>query len=361
MGHRHDKEWMFALARIMPKPVPPSEEPELEPVPNSPDQKPQIQEIIVPPFYESTLLWGALSSVIALVSVYLGFALKDIRWFLALAWPFSVLVVLVLAKEVKRKRHEHGTRLLIILVGSILCGVGLWRLGVAIPPPPFGTDVGKQIDDAFRRWAPKIRPASAPPSQTAQTIPTLKPIIAKDFTLMMSGSSDRPVGFWLAPRNKRMLCLANAAFHMFLVNTDPSRKNMVRDFEIEGEIGNGRWVVLPKLPVMWGDVLWGVQTNQISRMRIDMLDSMLVGYSFDPGGVIQGWVVVEYPKNTLPRRFRATISDFTGIKHISDISPPKESDKAGSPSNSGGALQMIPPSMDLSSFPIGYCSDLISH
>jgi hypothetical protein len=150
MGKRHDKEWMFALARVVKQQ---QENSSVESSVQRDNPVPVHEASATPPFYESTLLWGALSSVIALVSVYLGFALKDIRWFLAIAWPFCVLVVVSLAKAIRRSRHEHGMRLSVILLGSILSAFGLWQLTRKFPPPT-NQDIGQQIDDAIKRWRP---------------------------------------------------------------------------------------------------------------------------------------------------------------------------------------------------------------
>jgi hypothetical protein len=66
---------------------------------NQPTASPEL------PWYESTLLWGAFTVVIGLITTYAGFATKDIRWFLVAAWPFCCLVALPIAKAIS-KRHK---------------------------------------------------------------------------------------------------------------------------------------------------------------------------------------------------------------------------------------------------------------
>jgi hypothetical protein len=188
MGKRHEKAWMFALARVIRKSdrVPKESESIQSDKANPLEETPASV-----PFYESTLLWGALSAVIALVSVYLGFALKDIRWFLAIAWPFCVLVVVSLAKAIRRGRHVHGIRLSIILLGSSLCGFGLWQLARTFPPPS-NQDIGQQIDQALKKWNSNSQTGGTtqqPTTTSNGTTPLVRSYLVMDGVPRFTGKS----------------------------------------------------------------------------------------------------------------------------------------------------------------------------
>jgi hypothetical protein len=45
------------------------------------------------PWYQSTLLWGCLAAVLTIVLTVMAAMLKDLRWLLALAWPFASIAV----------------------------------------------------------------------------------------------------------------------------------------------------------------------------------------------------------------------------------------------------------------------------
>jgi hypothetical protein len=141
MGKRHDKQWLFALTRAMPKP--PQQTPNTNPSTPGPPPDSAAQSNSPSPvtWYESTLLWGALSAVVSLVSVYLGIALKDIRWFLVAAWPFCVLVAVGLVRVLRNRVGRLG----IIFAVSIVSACGLWQVSRAVPPPN-NQDIEKQFN-----------------------------------------------------------------------------------------------------------------------------------------------------------------------------------------------------------------------
>ena len=150
-GNSHDRAMARSKGRFMPKPQTPT------------------TLVASVPFYESTLLWGAFGIVITLVSVYLGFALKDIRWFLAAAFPFCVLTFIGLAKPVHTKKHQHVYRGAVIVVGAAVSGFSLWKIAESFPPPQ-NLDVSQQIAGALNSWfsrreqnhpAPDVRPENS--------------------------------------------------------------------------------------------------------------------------------------------------------------------------------------------------------
>src|ERR1035437_6035543 len=81
------------------------------PTKNTEDQPTASPEL---PWYEGTSLWGAIGIMITLITTYLGFATKDIRWFLVAAWPFGFWVALSIAKAISR---HH--RILLTIIGSL--------------------------------------------------------------------------------------------------------------------------------------------------------------------------------------------------------------------------------------------------
>ena len=122
-----------------PNPEPPEPHAKAPVVPQS------LQPVEELPWYEGTLFWGAVSAVIALISIYLAAALKDIRWFLFLAWPFCILALVSCARTVRSPKNKHLIRGLMIIFGSAVCGLGLWYLSRLIPPAPNTEDLPQQI------------------------------------------------------------------------------------------------------------------------------------------------------------------------------------------------------------------------
>jgi hypothetical protein len=96
------------------------------------------------PLLESTLFWGAGGVAVTLVATYLGFATKDIRWFLVAAWPFCVLIALAISRRAGGNHSILGT-----FLGATIFGFLLFELSVYFPPP-VGVDLGKQLQDGFR-------------------------------------------------------------------------------------------------------------------------------------------------------------------------------------------------------------------
>jgi hypothetical protein len=45
------------------------------------------------PFHQSTLFWGSLSAALAIILTVIAATMKDIRWLLGFAWPFTSLAV----------------------------------------------------------------------------------------------------------------------------------------------------------------------------------------------------------------------------------------------------------------------------
>src|SRR5271155_5827806 len=76
-----------------------------------------------PPWFQSTLLWGSVSAVIAIVLAVLAAALKDLRWLLFIAWPFAIIAV----REFSRTRHSPKPRYWAV-GGAIISGIILLSL-----------------------------------------------------------------------------------------------------------------------------------------------------------------------------------------------------------------------------------------
>lgn len=83
-----------------------------------------------PPWYEGTLLWGALGTVVAIVLVVVGAILKDLRWLLAAAWPFACLVVWAVTKGL----HSRRLRGVVAILGLVIATSGLYWLYAALDP-----------------------------------------------------------------------------------------------------------------------------------------------------------------------------------------------------------------------------------
>jgi hypothetical protein len=95
------------------------------------------------PWYEGTLLWGAISVAATLIATYVGYATRDIMWILVAAWPFCALVALALARAIGR------FRLMLTLAGSLLAAAGLFGISKYLPPPT-DTDIPTQIRQGFQ-------------------------------------------------------------------------------------------------------------------------------------------------------------------------------------------------------------------
>lgn len=165
MGKRHDKQWLFSLARAM-----------------RINQKSQKAEPAESPWYEGGLLWGAVGAVITLVTVYLGFALKDIRWFLVAAWPFCVLTFVGLCRAIQWTKRRHLIRVCVILLGSAASAYVLWQISHEFPPP-HNQDVAQQFNQLYNKLKgthppspdqpPSVPPESPKPTTAKRTAPEI--------------------------------------------------------------------------------------------------------------------------------------------------------------------------------------------
>jgi hypothetical protein len=114
--------------------------PMVNPTPSADREEPDL------PWYEGTLLWGAVGVAVTLIATYVGFATKDIRWFLFAAWPFCILVALALARAGSRR---HQTRLLVVVAGSLVAAAILFGISKYLPPPS-DNDISAQIREGFQ-------------------------------------------------------------------------------------------------------------------------------------------------------------------------------------------------------------------
>lgn len=82
------------------------------------------------PWYESTLLWGAFGAAVAIVLTVVAAMTKDLRWMLILAWPFFVLSLWAMVKNLP---SQYPRRVLTI-ASSLIVAVSLYWLHVYLKP-----------------------------------------------------------------------------------------------------------------------------------------------------------------------------------------------------------------------------------
>jgi hypothetical protein len=121
------------------------------------------------PWFERTLLWGALGAVITLMSVYLGFVLRDICWFLVATWPFCVLVLVSCARIIRTQKHQHAWRIALIVVGALVSAQVLWQTS-KISPAPNNQDAPTQLTNVLKTWLSDHQRQFTPlPSEVPET------------------------------------------------------------------------------------------------------------------------------------------------------------------------------------------------
>ena len=79
------------------------------------------------PWYQSTLLWGCIGAALTVIFTVLAAMLKDLRWLLALAWPFACVAIWEFVRTLKARHIWTWTALGAILNGSALLLL-YWRL-----------------------------------------------------------------------------------------------------------------------------------------------------------------------------------------------------------------------------------------
>jgi len=82
------------------------------------------------PWYESTLLWGALGAAMAIVLTVIAALSKDLRWLLFLAWPFFGLTFWSLCRRVR----IAPIRWAVLIVSLLVAAVGLYVLNAYLGP-----------------------------------------------------------------------------------------------------------------------------------------------------------------------------------------------------------------------------------
>lgn len=90
----------------------------------SQDSAKSIQPSELIPWYEGTLLWGAIGLFGAIVLVVVAAVLRDLRWLLILAWPFGCLAAWAGFKQIRRTdlRWSLG------IASYVVIAVGLFSL-----------------------------------------------------------------------------------------------------------------------------------------------------------------------------------------------------------------------------------------
>ena len=86
-------------------------------------------------WYESNRVWGAGGISLAIVLTVVAAMKKDLRWMLALAWPFAMLAVWMVTVELNRKTP----RVILRIIAAIVLALGLYGLSVWLRPVPFPT------------------------------------------------------------------------------------------------------------------------------------------------------------------------------------------------------------------------------
>jgi hypothetical protein len=95
------------------------------------DNKKRAVDPPKPPFYQSTLLWGALSIAAAIVLTVVAAMTKDLRWLLIVAWPFFVLAFWELFRTII---SAVVLRRVLIIMASFLAALGLFALNSWLSP-----------------------------------------------------------------------------------------------------------------------------------------------------------------------------------------------------------------------------------
>jgi hypothetical protein len=354
MGHRHDKEWMFTVARAMRvESAPPDSKPMQEPQElQNPPLSPTERLVLV---FENAWILTVMSLIIGFTGVFI-----DGRWFVLLCIPIAFGLHRSKGLQGLRWWVQIGFYFLIIGISATIC----WKVGLGINGSREHIPTVKEIGDYVLGKMPEKETLPRSSGETRptplETRPTLKPIIARDFSTLISLPSGTGT-FWLALRDRKTLCKSDVAIHMYLVNTDPQRKNMIRDIEVEEQTGKDRWVQLSRFPIGWGDLFYGFDLKNLSQVNTSTLDSRLIEHTFDPGGVMEGWIVAEYPRDiAFPGPMRIVISDFSGVKSISDATTqPARGSNHGA--ITGGTIGFVGRPFDMSSYKVRYCSEITQH
>jgi len=83
------------------------------------------------PWYESTLLWGALGAALAMVLTVVAAMMKDLRWLLILAWPFFVFSGWSICKNVITHKFWRN---LVSFASALIFGIALLWLNSYLGP-----------------------------------------------------------------------------------------------------------------------------------------------------------------------------------------------------------------------------------
>ena len=80
---------------------------------------------------ETNLFWGGMGAVLAILLIVLAAMLKDLRWLLLLAWPFSIVAVWAWIRSTFQPR---GLRLVLTCVGALVAGAVLLAVNAKVKP-----------------------------------------------------------------------------------------------------------------------------------------------------------------------------------------------------------------------------------
>lgn len=320
-------------------------------------ETPKISTPESTPWYESTLLWGAFGVVITLVSVYLGFALRDIRWFLVAAFPFCGLVFFSLAKTVRIKRHKRACRLALIFWGSGLSGFALWKVAMTFPPPQ-NQDLSLQMTNVLNTWFSGHQSQSPPQASTPESqIPPEKevhqpgPFSAAIESAVFTPASNGTIPFWITYPGVggTVVSPLSVVAKLRIVNLQ-SQAVQISRLTIEASSSAG-WAHLARIESQ-GVRLFLVGPplglKSALELRPVMLDAMLSDRAIGPDETVSGWVLLVYPRTdpsvSFAGKYRVTIADTIGQVSVIDTS------RVDSGDFRGGMLPSVPGAQDLSSY-----------
>jgi hypothetical protein len=108
------------------------------------------------PWYESNLLWGPLGFAVAILLTVIAAMKKDLQWLLFLVWPCSSVALWAICKSILSRRAVF----FVTVVGSLIIGVGLYKLDVWLSPSREVSPIAPPIPSTVPQAAARIRIAN---------------------------------------------------------------------------------------------------------------------------------------------------------------------------------------------------------
>jgi hypothetical protein len=304
------------------------------------------------PWYEGTLLWGALTTGIAIVLVVVAAMVKDLRWLLWVSWPFFALASWSVCKGI----HNRFGRSVAIITASVAVGVGLFygyhklspqqAVQVTVQRVPSASEI---VDELSRRLPTIITPHPQPP------LPSTPPFSVDMETGIMGINRASISPFWLVFR-----CWAgvvrspsNAAIVLRITNL-LSRPSILRRLSIE--INSKGWRRALRFDTRAGRLV-GVGADLSKGVLIkdeqDLIKT-IDDKEIEPFHTVKGWVLFQYPEEGIGP-LRVVLEDTLGAAMTANLKP-----KAGVDSLLGGRMDKDG-IIDLTSIKVMLYSDVMRH